>query len=338
MQPAVDEDKCVACGKCLEVCPGLTVELDLSESVDPFKGAVSAAYVGHALDEQVRSKGQSGGIVSALLLYLLESGQVDAALVTKLPVDGSLRPVPVLARTRSDILAAQGSKYCPVALNTMLKDVNPGDRIAVVGISCQMHGLQMLTRHQKDLEDTVKYKIGLFCDQTMLYTCIDMMAKNARLARSEIAGLEYRSKARNVWPGKVCFQLNSGQNLYFPPSLRMSLKDYFTPPRCRLCFDKMNILSDLSIGDPWGISNSSKKGESAVIARNDKGVSTLKEACDGGFLKLREIDAELIFQGQDIERKRKNFFTYSEIWRAIGDFHLYIKVWGIVFWPRLIPL
>ncbi len=317
LEPVMDDDKCVPCGKCLKICPGFTVELDLPKSVDPFKGVVCAAYVGHARNEQVRSKGQSGGVVSALLLYLLESGQVDTALVTKLPPDGSLRSRPMLARTRSDILVAQGSKYCPVALNTALKDVAADDRIGVVGISCQIHGIEMLTRHQNALKDNIKYKIGLFCDRTLLYTCIDMMAENAGLGRAEIAGLEYRSKARNGWPGEVCFQLDSGESRFFQSSLRTRLKDYFTPPRCRLCFDKMNIFSDLSVGDAWGISEGAK-GDSVVIARNDKAVSLIKDACNNGFLKLRAIDAKLIFKGQGVEQRRRNFAAYSDVWREMG--------------------
>ncbi|OEU66735.1 MAG: hypothetical protein BBJ57_09465 [Desulfobacterales bacterium PC51MH44] len=317
LSPSVLGEKCVQCGKCLELCPGLAVEISLPEGVDPFRGKVCAAYVGHACDELVRSTGQSGGVVSALLLYLLEAGRVNAALVTTMPADGSLRPKPMLARTRSDILAAQGSKYCPVAANTALKDIAANDCIAVVGSSCQIHGISMLTQHRNALKGNIQCKIGLFCDRTMLYTCIDMMAKNAELDRTEIAGLKYRSKARNGWPGEVCFQLDSGQNRYFPSSLRIRLKDYFTPPRCRLCFDKMNVLSDLSIGDAWGVSKLAK-GDSVVIARNDKAVSLLKDACDSGFLRLREIDAELIFKGQGVEQRRQDFVAYSDVWREMG--------------------
>lgn len=317
LTPLIQEEKCVRCGECLELCPGLAVEMKLPKHVDPFRGEVCAAYVGYACDHLVRSTGQSGGVVSALLIYLLESGQIDAALVTAMPADGSLRPAPMIVKKRSDILAAQGSKYCPAATNSVLKDITFDDHIATVGIPCQIQGIHKLAQEKNALTRNINFKIGLFCDRTLLYTCIDMMAEKAEVDRAGIAGLRYRSKTRNGWPGEVCFQLNSGHNRYFPSSLRILLKDYFTPPRCRLCFDKMNILSDISIGDAYGISEG-PKGDSVVIARNDKAVSIINDACNSGFLKLRQIDAESIFKAQNIEQRRSDFTAYLNLWRKMG--------------------
>jgi len=44
-----------------------------------------------------------------------------------------------------------------------------------------------------------------------------------------------------------------------------------------------------------------KKGDSVIITRNDKGVSLLKDASDAGFLELKEIDTDLIFNGQGLK-------------------------------------
>lgn len=46
----------------------------------------------------------------------------------------------------------------------------------------------------------------------------------------------------------------SGQEKMLPNSYRFALKDYFTSPRCRVCYDKLNTFSDLVFGDPWGMS------------------------------------------------------------------------------------
>ena len=317
LTPLILEEKCVQCGTCRKLCPGLAVEIK-PQGVDPFKGNVCAAFVGHACDDFVRYTGQSGGVVSAILIYLLETNQINAALVTVMPANGTLRPEPILARKRSEILAAQGSKYCPVAANKALKDITAGDHIATVGVSCQIHGIQALMRDKESLRNNIKYKIGLFCDRTMFYTCIDMMSKNAGIKRKRIESMEFRSKKRNGWPGEVCFQLHSGNRRYFPAFLRTSVKDYFTPPRCRLCFDKLNVLSDLSIGDPWGLCESDTKNSSVIIARNDKALSLLNNACNNGFLKLKEISAELIYEGQGVEQRRRNFTAFSAIWHEMG--------------------
>lgn len=316
LTPRIDLPNCSHCGICLEICPGLALELP--ESVDPFVGTIRAAYVGHATEELVRSRGQSGGVTSALLLFLLETGQIDSALVTTMREDGSLRPRPTLARTRSEILAAQGSKYCPVAANTELRDLKRDQRIAVVGVSCQIQGLHNLRATRHRLSQHVQFTIGLFCDRTLLYTCIDRMAKDANLSPGNVLALQYRSKERNGWPGEVLFQLRSEEKAFFPSSLRTSLKDYFTPPRCRLCFDKANIFSDISVGDSWGISGHSTEGESVLLARTERGMAALDTACRQGYLNLTPIDPALIIQGQGIEQRRRDFSAYSAAWRQMG--------------------
>ena len=76
----VAAETCIACGLCLRACGGayLAPEL-LPGHIDPFKGEVLAAYYGYASDPEIRLKGQSGGVVTALLAFMLESGRVDQA-------------------------------------------------------------------------------------------------------------------------------------------------------------------------------------------------------------------------------------------------------------------
>ena len=162
LMPFVNEGKCNACGSCRKLCPGEAIEVDLPMVIDPFRGEVYGAYVGHAGDEVVRSTGQSGGVVSGLLLFLLTKERIDAALVTSMPTDGSLRPESRLVRTPQEILNAQGSIYCPVASNAVLGDINAGDRIAIVGVSCQMQGIHRLARHRHKMVNGIQYRIGLF--------------------------------------------------------------------------------------------------------------------------------------------------------------------------------
>lgn len=313
----VRDDVCTRCGKCRQACPGQGIDLGLPGQIDPFRGEVCAAYVGHACDDAIRSRGQSGGLVSALLLFLLDTRRIDAGMVVSMPNDGSLRPRTALARTRREILAAQGSKYCPAGANAALGAVAAGDRVAVVGSPCQMHGIGRSAQHHCDWVAGIEYRIGLFCDRTLLYSCMDRMRSDAGLSTERIAGLEYRSKARKGWPGEVCFHLGSGEERFYPSSLRTRLKDYFTVPRCRLCFDKLNVLSDVSAGDAYGVSDSAQ-GNSAVIARNQKGLSLLQEACASGYVVLEQIDVEMILKGQRVELRRQDFTAFTDVWRQMG--------------------
>lgn len=314
---SVSEEKCNGCGHCLAVCPGRGFNLPDLGGLDPFRGPVLNAYVGHAAEATIRASAQSGGIASALLIFLLESGRIDGALVTPMPKDGSLRPRPALARSREEILAAQGSKYCPTAPGVLLDQFNSPERLALVGIPCQMQGFHKWASQGHPSAAMIQYRIGLVCDRMMASLGIDLMVRNAGLQSEALVGVEYRSKARNGWPGEVCFHTGSGQRLFFPSALRTNLKEFLTPLRCRLCFDKMNFLSDLSVGDAWGIS-SSLLGESAILVRNQKGADIVREAVAAGYLEASEIDPERIFKGQGVEKKRRNFFSFMRLCRQRG--------------------
>jgi coenzyme F420 hydrogenase subunit beta len=312
----VADANCNSCGVCLSACPGAAVDLGLPDGVDPFTGVLREAYIGHACHGELRSTGQSGGLVSGLLAYLLDTGKIDVAATTVMPDDGSLRPVTVLAETAEELAAGQGSKYCPCPVNAVWKEAALGSRAAVVGVSCHMHGLHKLADKSAFKQD-VRYRIGLFCDRTLLGVAIEQMARDTGVDIVDVRSFEYRSKGRSGWPGEPCFHLTSGEAVYAANSTRTSLKDYVTPPRCRLCFDKANVLADLTVGDAWGLSDS-RAGESVVIARTEVGSNLLREAQEAGYVELREADVHAILGSQAIEKRRGQFAAYTHAWRDMG--------------------
>ena len=310
-------DVCTSCGKCIQVCPGSTVDFGLDADTDPFKGNVRGAFIGHAQHPAVRSGAQSGGVVSALLMHLLDTSAVDAALTTSLPDDGRLRPVPALARNHQAVLEARGSKYLPVAANAALCELPDGERVAAVGVSCHVHGLHRLSQRSPQWADRIGLTIGLFCDRSLLYSASELLANEVDLDPGSLAGLEFRSKARSGWPGEVCFHLSTGGSLFYPSSIRTRVKDYVTLPRCRVCFDKMNILADVSVGDPWGFEHS-PDGWSVALARTDRGLNALNEAASSGYLVLQEVDPADVFKGQDVGEKARSFSGFSAAWTQMG--------------------
>ena len=142
--------RCIGCGICFAVCPGHAIDVDkLSDKFlpdtleDERLGPYLNCYIGHAADQQTRYEGSTGGMVTSILLYALESGMIDGALVASLPSDGTLTPKPYIARTTKEILESARSLYCPLPANLALREILdvPG-RYAVVGIPCHLHGIR----------------------------------------------------------------------------------------------------------------------------------------------------------------------------------------------------
>lgn len=317
----VETEVCVACGLCLRGCGGAHLESGLlPKGIDPFKGEVLAAYCGYATDSEIRNRGQSGGVVTALLAFTLESGRVDKALVNRMPEDGALRPEPYWAHNKVDLLTSQGSRYCPVALNSAIQhDVGQGGKkLAVVGLPCHLHSLRNVQQFKPNWKTGIKTTIGLFCDRTLACGGMDYLIGQGGLPREKVKNFLYKDKNRGQFPGNICIISNEDKLVQLPSSERVAIKDYFTPPRCRLCFDKMNVLCDIAVGDAWGIEEGSE-GYSVLLARTTEGLSLIDDAVKAGCLKLEAISSEDVFAGQYVEVRRKQWTAFTKARQDMKD-------------------
>jgi len=102
-----------------------------------------------------------------------------------------------------------------------------------------------------------------------------------------------------------------------PARERVACKDFFTPRRCRLCFDKMNILADITCGDPYGISRD-VKGRSVMLTRTSAGQGAVQSAIDAGVFASRNISARDFMNGQQIGSKRWDYAVYVRLWNSRG--------------------
>jgi coenzyme F420 hydrogenase subunit beta len=315
--PKVNDSACNSCGLCLKVCPGTHLEKGLlAPQTDPFKGSVIGAYCGQAGDRDVLQNGQSGGVVTALLEHLLKSGRIGNVLVTQMPEDGSLRPKCMVTCDRDIIRKSQGSKYCPApaAAAAQKAIAQNGEKLAVVGISCQMHGLANASAR---LGGPAPLRIGLVCDRMMAFGAIDFLVDKAGVNIEDVASLQFRTKKFNGWPGDVCVRMKDGTDLCVANKHRGSIKDIYTPLRCRLCFDKMNVLSDIVVGDAWGLSKD-KDGFSSILVRTERGRDAMLSAQQAGALKIESVNPEAVFKGQAAEKKRIDWTIFTNIRRESG--------------------
>ena len=88
----------------------------------------------------MHEKGQEGGFVSAMLIWLMKHDYIDAALTSFMEGDGTTwKALPGIARTPEDVLKAAGSRYTYSANTMALKQAQEEglSRLALVGMSCQ---------------------------------------------------------------------------------------------------------------------------------------------------------------------------------------------------------
>ncbi|MEY2567540.1 MAG: coenzyme hydrogenase subunit beta, partial [Actinomycetota bacterium] len=138
--------------------------------VDEVDGISKDIILTRAKDPEIHQKGQDGGLVSAILLWAMDKGYIDAALVSYLEGDGSSwKAIPGVAKTREEILAAAGSRYTYSA-NTMAYEqaIESGaSKLALVGMSCQSSVPPvMVDRKAGKPSKRFALNIGLLCSKT----------------------------------------------------------------------------------------------------------------------------------------------------------------------------
>ncbi|MCF8332037.1 MAG: Coenzyme F420 hydrogenase/dehydrogenase, beta subunit C-terminal domain [Bacteroidales bacterium] len=319
--PEVNEEQCIHCGLCLDVCSGQHFNNTLMHNLpeDPFTGNVNNAWIGKATDPAIFENGQSGGVVTAILARAFQSEKINTALVVGMDEGNPPRPSVRIARSPIQLIKSQKSKYAPVPLLSALRILKYEDfPVAIVGVSCQIHSLYNIFDKVSGFSQNVAFAIGLVCDRVMTMAAIDYLAED--FSKEMPYQFHYRDKKAGGYPGNIHLIATDGKSKIKPAKQRMLIKDYFTPARCRICFDKMNIFSDITVGDPNGINDADNtNGESVVICRTDKGRHLIEEAIKSNIVKLKQIDYEKIIAGQKINRKRMDWNAYAEVWKKNGN-------------------
>lgn len=321
--PVADEAICVKCGLCYEVCPGVHFgDWFLSNMAqDPFAGCVLETFVGKASDRQLFDNSQSGGVVSAILLHALKTGVINGAVTVTMEAGNPPRPVARIVQDKQGIVQAQKSKYCPVPVLGFLKDLNSYDgKLAVVGTSCQIHGLRNVLDRKPNLKNRIAFTIGLVCERVLTYAALDYLVdKVCRADKGLPKQISFRDKTVSGYPGDVRVSLNDGQYFTLPAKKRIQIKDYFTPVRCRLCFDKMNVFADISAGDPYGLEGVDRKyGETMIAVRSKTGQEIVQAARVVGEINIRPVAYEQVLKGQGISKKKQQWSGYTRVWINSG--------------------
>ena len=132
-------------------------------------GIWRALYLTRASDDMVHKIGQDGGLVSAMLIWLMEHDYIEAAMVSGVEPDDAWKAKPVLARNTAEVLATAGSRYTYCANPLALRDAKEQglSRLALVGMGCQTSSPPtMWDRKAGKVSKPFLFNIGLLCSKT----------------------------------------------------------------------------------------------------------------------------------------------------------------------------
>jgi len=294
-------------------------------------GFYSYLAIAFSRNDHIHTNGASGGMVSALLTYMLKEKIIDGAIVTvmgKAPQHSlgatecchpALLASAIIATSEDEIIKSQKSKYCPVPVGEILNSVRAKNGCyAFVGLPCHILALRKWQNFDKKMGELIPFSLGLFCSRTPNFHATKHLLYNRKIASEDVIQLDYRAGGKNL--GYMIIKLRNGEikkipHLSFDYWGYMFYK-YFMPYRCYLCPDKLASLSDISFGDNWTGTGDHPHGTSTVVVRKPEMLTIINEMTRKELICMREISLQALISSQDLANKaqiapRKRLLIYS---------------------------
>ncbi|KAF3886156.1 MULTISPECIES: Coenzyme F420 hydrogenase/dehydrogenase, beta subunit C-terminal domain [Nostocales] len=204
------------------------------------------------------------GIVSTIAIEMLNRGIVEGVVCVQNTKEDRFGPMPVIARTPEEVLAAKVNKPTLSPNLSILEQVEKSGlkRLLVIGVGCQIQALRAV---EKQLGLEKLYVLGTPCVDNVSREGLQKFLETTSKSPDTVVHYEFMQDFR------VHFKHEDGsiEKVPFFGLKTNKLKDVFAPS-CMSCFDYVNSLADLVVGymgAPFGWQ--------WIVVRNDQGQQML---------------------------------------------------------------
>lgn len=182
------------------------------------------------------------GIVSSIACEMLDRGLVEGVVCVQNTKEDRFQPMPVIARTKEEVLAARVNKPTLSPNLSVLEQVEKSGmkRLLVIGVGCQIQALRAV---EKQLGLEKLYVLGTPCVDNVSRAGLQTFLETTSKSPDTVVHYEFMQDFR------VHFKHEDG-SVELVPFFGLNtkkLKDIFAPS-CMSCFDYTNGLADLVVG------------------------------------------------------------------------------------------
>ncbi len=263
-------------------------------------------------DDEVRHRGSTGGVLTALGQYLLRSGRVAFLLQVKAGGAAPSHGVATFSGTEADVLAAAGSRYGPAApLAALETALARGEPFALIAKPCDLSAVRARAREDARIDALVRYWLTPVCGGYMPDASLTAVLARHGIARADVAALRYRGFG---CPGPTSIRLADGtvRELDYLDFWGEDEASWSLPFRCKICPDGNGEAADIAAADSWPGGAPSREaapgdpGTNALIVRTAAGLELVEAAARDGALVLGdEVDVAFMSAVQPHQVKKK---------------------------------
>lgn len=266
--PVIDKEKCINCGLCSKLC--IYHNYRINEESREFP----EVYAMVNKNKVILKNSSSGGIFTSLYKYVLKK----KGYVVGVKYDKDMTPVYDITNKEKECEKFRGSKYVSALTNDIRQKVKEKleekKLVLFTGNPCQIAALR--TYLKKDYENLIL--VDIICHGTpslkIFKQYINYLEEKYN---SKVIDFKFRGKKRNFDGSMIYVTFKNGKTIEEPATYnnynRNFLSNYISRKSCYNCeFVNDNKITDLTIGDYWGIENYFSK----FAKQNREGISVLK--------------------------------------------------------------
>ncbi|MBW2557920.1 MAG: polysaccharide pyruvyl transferase family protein [Deltaproteobacteria bacterium] len=310
-QPVIDTDKCKRCGLCLDICSGKK-----HIGGESLLGNVEKVWTGHSTNPEIRRNSASGGIVSGILVELMERGTLDGAVINVPDPERPLHGKSILATSKRDVMYGAKSIYGMTEIGNGLRIAahNPAiKKIAVVGLPCQMASVRNMLSKGGPLFKKVKLLIGIMDGHNVYHAATEDALRMSGIDLDSVGEVRYRAKGWSPFSYSIELLNKERKEFPWPKSSFQKIWDSFSlrPFPCLICNDFAAEHSDIACADAWlDEYKGNQDGYSIILAHTEAGKKVVEGLEKGNSLELIERDPSCIGRSQYIQLDYKKRTSY----------------------------
>jgi coenzyme F420-reducing hydrogenase beta subunit len=261
-------------------------------------------YIAFACDKEVRHKGSSGGVGSALINYMFDYNKIQSAIT--LQYNNNLkRYEPQIVYNKMDFIQT-GSVYHDIMIPKYIKDNidKIKGRIAIFCPPCFVNTVRSILNRNK-IESII---ISFACSGQTTIEGTYFYYKCLGIEKKDIDTMQYRG---NGFPSGIQITLKNGKKIFrknwtYPWDI-IQQSCLFRPKRCFFCKEVVSENSDFNLADPWLPEyENDKDGHSLVTINTVKANELFNDMVEKGYVHTVETDIDTLYRSQAHTFKTKD--------------------------------
>lgn len=319
--PAIDENKCINCGKCQKFCPTL----------NPLQGSMPLkTYAAWSLNQKERHSSASGGIAAEIYKYALQKGYNIVGATFSKDFNVHLQ----LTNEKNDIQKFKNSKYVFSSTSNVFsqiaQELKSGGKVVVIALPCQIAAIRKI--FHKNLDNLLL--VDLVCHGTMphvyLKQYISYMEKAYHKKVKRLTFRDPKGGTQNYFlslydqEGNCFYSSNKLKDLYqFAFHRMVAYRE-----NCYHCYYANNRrISDITLGDYKGLGlcapcTFSKEKVSCILVNTEKGKKYIDKLVENKLIvaENRPIEEPILGDSQLRHPSLKSFSRRLWEKKYNGDF------------------